>query len=459
MSSDLLILIIFSVVSCVVFGIALAIALYMFGKDIERITGISIPFVSDTTTTTTTTTTTDTTTTDTTTTSTTGGDRIQPGNYKVTYYHPNWGLYRTQGNVKPFSAKDIPVEYVTEIAHAFVGAKKQGNGHVLELLDPTGDAQNFKEYRDILAKKKIRISLAWGGWNDSFNCSDVVATPESRKMFIDSILNFMKNHPEFDGFLIDWEYPSDNGMNYGRKTTNKVGKRTLPPNAVRKEDGANLLTFVKELRAALDASGRKGFRLGMCGTASPDKIRWPVKEVSDILDEIQIMTYDFCSGSWACNGKSAHHANLRPSKLSQFSAQKAVDAYLEKGVPAHKLMIGVAFYSRGSSGTLGLGKPTTKDSPDASWTCKGCEIGSLDYAHCPPSGSTEYFDDEAYAAYAYDPARKVFTSYDDPRSVRAKCQYVKEKGLKGIIVWDISMDKPITDPKNLTKILYAELES
>ena len=101
------------------------------------------------------------------------------------------------------------------------------------------------------------------------------------------------------------------------------------------------------------------------------------------------------------------------------------------GVPAHKIYIGVPFYSRGFAGSNGLGSPASGASPDTSW-----ESGVVDYKSLPLPGAVELWDDQAQASYSYDVSRKVLNSYDNPRAVAAKCEYIKQKGLGGLIIWE-----------------------
>ena len=109
------------------------------------------------------------------------------------------------------------------------------------------------------------------------------------------------------------------------------------------------------------------------------------------------------------------------------------------GVPASKIFIGVPFYSRGFSGTTGLGAPATGPSPDMSW-----EAGVVDYKALPEVGAVEMWDSTAHAGYSYDAARQVLNTYDVPAAVKAKCDYVNKKGLGGLIIWE-SMTRNVDD--------------
>ena len=391
------------------------------------------------------------------------------GRFSVCYYHPNWGGHKKQGLVKPFTANDLPIDYINEIAHAFVGLEgSDSKGYAILQLDTQADAKEFEAYKALKLKKpSLKICLAVGGWNHSFNFSSMCRTKANRSSFIRSLKTFVDKHSFFSGCYIDWEYPSDKGNNYGRNTVyTQYNCRPLPVNESKKGDGEKLLELVKEMRAAFP----RPFHLGMCTSVDTSKLDWNVKEVAKHLDVLQVMSYDILGG-WE-QTVTGHHANLHPWKGSRHSASGTVDYLIGLGVPPSKIAIGIAMYSRGAKGndthSAMLGERNVGPSPDWSWQCpsnaectdhKGCERGSLDYAHCPPSGSTEYWDDQAKAHYAYDATRKVFTSYDSPESVRAKCEYVKRKGLWGTFAWETTQDKPIGDSKCLTRVLYENLEA
>jgi chitinase len=120
-----------------------------------------------------------------------------------------------------------------------------------------------------------------------------------------------------------------------------------------------------------------------------------------------------------------------PSPYSPYSASGAVQAYIQKGVPASRIFMGVPFYSRGFSGTTGLGSTATGPSPDMSW-----QPGVADYKALPEPHAVEGWDDVAQAGFSYDATRKVLDTYDVPEAVKAKCEYVIQNGLGGLIIWE-----------------------
>jgi chitinase len=56
------------------------------------------------------------------------------------------------------------------------------------------------------------------------------------------------------------------------------------------------------------------------------------------------------------------------------------------------------------------------------------------------SGFIYHWDEEASAPYLYNPSKSLFVTHDDPRSIRLKTRYAIDKGLRGIMFWELSGD-------------------
>lgn len=60
----------------------------------------------------------------------------------------------------------------------------------------------------------LKVTLAVGGWNEgSLNYSTMALEPDSRRKFINSVMDYVTKY-NFDGFDLDWEFPAARG---GRK--------------------------------------------------------------------------------------------------------------------------------------------------------------------------------------------------------------------------------------------------
>lgn len=362
-------------------------------------------------------------------------------------YYGNWSGYD-----RNYQVASIPIDTIPEIIYSFF---KVNDSFQIQSVDPWADTDkvippstwddppgtlhgNLGEFRRLRqAGKKFKLSLAIGGWTLSGNFSSAVASDASRNAFVNSITSFIAQYSDlFTGVVIDWEYLSNDNVNYG-----------LGGNVTAPSDQVNFASFLQLLRAKLPLT----VSIAMCATAADDRIAFDPKVVMPYLKELHLMTYDFHSSSWG-DTVSSHHTNCRPSSISKYSAQAAAQKYIALGVSPSKIMIGAAMYSRGFANTDGLGKPGSGVVPDKSW-----EDGVCDYKVLPLPGATEYWDDEAKAHYSYDPVKRVFNSYDTPTSVKEKCKLVYELGLKGIISWEISGDYPVSDSRSIVKTMYEQL--
>ncbi|KAI8921823.1 glycoside hydrolase [Powellomyces hirtus] len=385
---------------------------------------------------------------------------------KLIVYHTNWACY-----ARNFQVKDIPIQYISDINYAFFDLKPSAvppHHLVPTITDPWADhdkrftgpsegvspPDSWDEHADgpwgnfgqLLKLKKLgmrfNVGLSIGGWTMSQRFSDAVRGDPERDGFVKGILALLDRFPGvFNRIDIDWEYISPIGSNHG-----------APENLVRAEDGENFIKFLILLRRALDSTGRSQYEISACVTGDPQKMSaLPAAQMAQVLDTVNIMTYDFASSAWhPC--ATAHHTNLLSTPYSPLSVARAVEAYIAAGVPPGKIVIGAAMYSRGFANTSGLGHPASGVVEDKSW-----EDGVCDYKSLPRCGAVEYWDEQAQASYSYDAARRILNSYDTPQSIRAKCRYVWEMGLKGIIVWESSGDVPVTSDRSLIRALWEGL--
>ncbi len=158
-------------------------------------------------------------------------------------------------------------------------------------------------------------------------------------------------------------------------------------------------------------------------------------EAAKYLDYVNIMSYDYKTNP---NGISGHHTNLYGSTANpdESSAHRSVGLFLQTGVPAEKIVMGIAFYGRGwkvaSDTARGLNRPATG----------GYRGGGYSYIKdsLPAKGFEQHWDKQAKAPYLWHPGQHVFISFDDERSVKEKCRYVKKHDLGGVMFWEYSSD-------------------
>lgn len=323
---------------------------------------------------------------------------------------------------KPLVVGEIAAEKLTHINYAFANIR---DGEMVEGFKD--DPGNFRVLNGLKARNpNLKVLVSVGGWTWSGNFSDVALTVQSRTRFIVSAVAFLRRY-QLDGLDIDWEYPGQKGMN----------------NTYRAEDRENSTALLAELRAALDQAGKSAGKRYLLTMATEAGDEWLVHtemaKAQAYLDFVNLMAYDqFGADSDAIAG---HHAPLftTPANPKHNSAATSISHYIAAGVPARKLVLGVPFYGKawGQVGATehGLyqpgGPPTTR--LETSFRAIHQELENKD-------GFVRVWDDIAKAPFLYNAERRIFITYEDEESVRAKARYVIDRGLGGIMFWEYSED-------------------
>jgi chitinase len=258
--------------------------------------------------------------------------------------------------------------------------------------------------------------LSIGGWTWSTNFPAAAASESTRSTFAKSAVTIMKDWG-FDGIDVDWEYPAD--------TT----------------EAANMVLLLQAVRDELDSYSAEHangyhFQLSIAAPAGPSNYELlKLKELGELLDHINLMAYDFAGSFSDFTGHQANlYANPDNPNSTPFSTDAAVKGYLDAGVPAEKLVLGMPIYGRGYTGTDGLGQTFTGVG-QGTW-----EAGVWDYNALPKPGASIEYDDVAHATYSWDPSTKELISFDTPDMITEKVDYLKGLGLGGSMFWEASAD-------------------
>jgi chitinase len=126
------------------------------------------------------------------------------------------------------------------------------------------------------------LTLAVGGWTWSKNFSLAVATDSSRNSLAQSIVDLFSQWSCFNGVSIDWEYLSNDGVNYGNDG-----------NIANPADCENFAKFLGILRRKFNDKGWNHYHIAMCCTPAPEKIKFDIKRLVPLLDEWHVMTYEY----------------------------------------------------------------------------------------------------------------------------------------------------------------------
>lgn len=396
------------------------------------------------------------------------GGITQPELYRrVTGYFTQWGIYNTKYFVKNLETSGSASK-LTHLVYAFGNVRNNKcELGVLKATDPNtgegGDAYadytrthtaaesvdgvadvwgaplrgNWNQVKKLKARypgMKVLISL--GGWTWSRGFASA-ARPENRSAFVASCIDayIRGNLPVFDnaggagaaagvfdGFDIDWEYPAACGLTCGGT-----------------EDTANYTALLAEFRRQLDAI-RPGLELTVAVGAGIDKIRVTRPDLyHPYVDAINVMTYDF-HGGWESrtnfhSGLFAGTGDPSTGDGALYNSHDAIQAFLDRGVPAQKLHIGVASYGRGWTGVGASNNGLYQAGTPAPGTL---EAGVERYAVLKTLAWPRYVDAGSKAAWIYNGS--TFWSFDDPLTIADKVAYARVQGLGGAFLWDFSGD-------------------
>ncbi|KAK9891188.1 hypothetical protein WA026_013504, partial [Henosepilachna vigintioctopunctata] len=241
-------------------------------------------------------------------------------------YFTTWTIYRP-GNGK-FTAADIPADICTHVMYSFVGANANGTMRVLDDWEMNG----LDELQAFIKKKhenpKLKLLLSMGGWNEgSEKFSTIAANPSYRRNLIGSVVNFLETN-NFDGFDLDWNYPTQRGG--------------------RPEDLDNYITLLKELKQALVPRSLL-LSVAVSGVRDRASKDYRIKQLSDTVDFISVMTYDY-HGTWeqyVGHNAPLHRSSLDTGNNTRLSVSSGLNYWLNHGADPKKIRMAIPTYGRG----------------------------------------------------------------------------------------------------------------
>ncbi len=325
--------------------------------------------------------------------------------------------YAMNDSLPMFTGEDL--KCLTHINLAFGLVK--GNELDMSMLTNIELTEKFR-----LWNPEIKIVLSIGGWGAG-GFSEMAMTGAGREAFAASCLKAVERFG-LDGIDIDWEYPC----------SSQAGIASDP------RDRENFTLLLKALRERLG-----GRSLSIAAGAGEYFIEGTeMDKVADIVDYVQIMTYDMRNGFM---NEAGHHAALYvgAGDNSGLCTENMVRLFNRAGVPLEKLVIGAAFYSRRWDGVRdknnGLLQPADTTGQG------GPGYGDITEGFISQGGFRKYWDNSAKAAYLWNGS--TFISYEDPEAVTLKCRYVKDEGLLGLMYWEHGCDSTHT----LVQVIGREL--
>lgn len=392
----------------------------------------------------------------------------------VAGYFADWQYANTEN---PYVVADIPADNLTHIIYAFLsmcgphsGASEAVQQQVAQqcegkapytaivvdkkaaLEEDFGDVSVEVDYQGHFAQlaqlknehPNIKILPSFGGWTMSEPFHAMAKDPKAIAHFSKTAVELIAKYDFFDGIDLDWEYPGGGGL-----TTSPWNPDTKLSDEVKASERTAFTHLVKVLRADLDSLSKQTEREYELSTAvgvgaKTKQIDW--QAASPYLTNMFAMTYDFLGG-WGT--QTGHMTNLHATERSWWGmgADVFINQMIEQGIPSHKLVIGAAFYGRGWQGTQAYNGELPKSDlqSDGGAPFGTGENGYFMYwdlvkNYGDAQGYQYKYDEQAQAPYLWNPESKVFISFEDQRSIKAKAAWAKSKNLGGIFVWELSGD-------------------
>ena len=328
---------------------------------------------------------------------------------------------------------EIPAAKLTDIIYAF---GEPDDSDVCSAPTP-GQLRTFRELRRLRRRHAgLRLLLSIGGWDAAPQYSDIALTAAGRARFAHSCVRLFIEQQRFDGIDLDWEFPVHGGMNKSRP-----------------RDRADATALARALRRRLDVLGRRTHRHYLLTMATPAGTwqqggaysvsdSYDLAALAPIVDWLNVMTYDMNNIFSPVSGfNTPLAADPRdPQPLAERALDNltaAVRDYEAHGVPAAKIMLGVAFYGRGFTGVAardaGRYSRYAGGYPETPWkTVASHFLTDPDWVR--------HWSATAQAPWLYNARRHIFFTYDDPLSIAIKAGFARRERLGGVMIWVLGED-------------------
>ncbi|CAA93870.2 GH18 domain-containing protein [Caenorhabditis elegans] len=320
---------------------------------------------------------------------------------------------------------EITINHISKLTHAvfaFVIMKSDGTVMFRDKLAQ----ERFLKIRDIAnqASPKLKMLISIGGPANSDNFLPVISSPDRKKIFINSIVSFLKKY-DIDGVDLFWKWP-------------------------RLEDKYYYSRFISMLKERFQME-EKNYILSIiippCGFGGWNN-KFDIENIVAVADFINIYSMDYY-GPWKnpygnptgpispiYNGAQGREAyNVHSSALTysckvkqskKFNIVIPFFARLWKNVekpiqhPGREVYRNVHLVHGSAVGESFMSRKSVLE--------KGYKLNSYSY------------DELSRSAFIYNSTTKEYLTFETEKSIEAKVNYVKDRALAGVWIWFVDLD-------------------
>ena len=335
--------------------------------------------------------------------------------------------YVSRTNLGSYALEQLDGTKLTHLIYAFVGVCGTGarpsdatacqSKQPLELAidsNVDSDMQRLAQFKARYPHVKIVISIGGGAGSQPFFGLTTDATATSR--FVASAAGMLQRYPVADGIDVDWESPTSNGNFADRQTFN------------------NLLSSLRTQLNAMSATSGKSFVLSIAVDTSSYLVnRIDYSTAQTYLDNVFAMTYDYY-GDWS--SQAGYQTALRNP-----APGKGIQNLVVAGVPADKIVYGIAMYGRSwPSCTMNNGEPTSCGKGGGAITYKNLVSQAIGASGQGINGFQVLYNANHGVYYLWNQTSRTFISYDDPQGVLEAGSAANATGYAGLFSWQLTQD-------------------
>ncbi|ALC49239.1 Cht11 [Drosophila busckii] len=270
---------------------------------------------------------------------------------------------------------------------------------------------------------QVKLLLWIGGGDSGHEFAEMVVNHETRKQFIRSVRDVLKQYPSLDGIDLDWEFPSacDKERQHFSQLLYEIRMEWI-----REKLPDNILSLA---------------------VAAPEGIAYfayDMQQINLYVDYVNLMAYDFhfYRKDMPFTGLNAPlFARAKESSImATFNINYTVNWWLKNGLEPQRLVVGLPtfghsytlvspFNSRVGAPARGIGK-----CGEAGFTTLTATCECIKTFFAP----NLYFDRQTCSPYLS--AIMEWISYENAASISCKAHYIKAMNLGGIMVFSLNTD-------------------